>query len=496
MPSENTVPPADGQPLTPTLHLPLVASGQPAAAELRAAWVDAWHDGLFSAAQITRVVDTLRAANYNLIIAEVRRCGDALYTSAYEPRAVGLLTPPPFDPLADLVGKAHRAGLQVYAWLVTYRIWDSQWPTPPAGHVWREHPEWAMQDRDGNLLDNGFYSLDPGVPLVQDYICRVAMDVIARYEVDGINWDYIRYPGGYYWGYNPITAQRFFDEYGYWPPLARDDPEWETWATYRRQQITDLVKKCYLEAAALKPGLAISASTVAWMGGDPNVDYRATCQYAEVFQDSQAWLSQHVVDVVTQMNYKRGASPQEAADYRLWSDFLAHSSQTSGRYCLDGQGAWLNSIPNTLAQMDYARRAGCQGLSTYSYASTNKDGRPADEFWSAVARQPYALSAASPVLPWKVAPSGGIVFGTLTHDGPPDPAYMSWVYGAQVTIQGPVARQTRSDATGTYGFLDLPAGTYDLVIEAPGRLTERCDGVALEAGSVVRKDVRMRTPTW
>ena len=264
---------AAGEPRPAEADLLAVAGSGSAPSEIRAAWVDAWHEGLLSAAQITRLVNTLQAAHYNLIIAQVRKSGDAYYHSAYEPRASNIAGGPAFDPLADLIAKAHAAGLQVYAWLETYNIWSVQWKAPPADHVWSRHPEWTLKDRAGQTVSEGQHSLDPGIPGVQDYICRVALDVITQYDVDGINWDRIRYPEGYYWGYNAITATRFFDEYGYWPPEERSDPCWEAWAGYRRQQITDLLKKCYLEIAARKPRLAVSVDTVAWQDPDPNTYY-------------------------------------------------------------------------------------------------------------------------------------------------------------------------------------------------------------------------------
>ena len=493
----------------PALHIPTRASGQSLPPEIRAAWVDAWHEGILSAAQVTQLVNTLQAAHYNVIIAQVRKSGDAYYHSAYEPRATNIAGGPAFDPLADLITKAHAAGMQVYAWLETYRIWSEQWPAPPPGHTWSRHPEWAMKDRSGQMLSEAHYSLDPGIPGVQDYICRVALDMIAQYDVDGINWDRIRYPEGYYWGYNEITATRFFDEYGYWPPEERNDPTWESWADYRRQQITDLLKKCHLEIAARKPLLAVSVDTVAWLDPDPKVYYARSSQFAAVYQDARGWLTQHLADMLVQMNYKNETEAEQAANYRLWCNFAGQLARASGRYCLDGQAAYLNSVSGTLAQMAYVRQSGCQGAATYSYGSTNRDGRPAGELWDAVRTQLYALPASVPGMPWKQFPTGGILFGTLTRSGQPDPIYERWVYGAAVTATAAVTDGTvadgaapavtysaRSDATGTYGLLDLTPGTYDLTITGPGQALQRCEGMVIKAGDVVRKDFQLEAAGW
>lgn len=459
-----------------------------APAEVRSAWADTWHDGILSAAQVTQLVDTLAGANYNAVIAEVRKCGDAYYASAYEPRATNIVDPPPFDPLADLLVKAHAAGLEVHAWIVTYRIWNSKWPAPPPGHVWSQHPEWAMINAAGGNLDGDYYNLDPGVPGVQDYVCRVAADIVSNYEVDGFNFDYIRYPSGYTWGYNSITQQRFLDEYGYAPPTSTADPNWEPWAEYRRRQVTDLVRKCALEMLWRRPGLKVSVDTVGWTGGNPGTDYTQTRQYKEVFQDSRRWMQEHLIDLNRLMNYKREYDAGQAADFRLWTDWLSSTAATSGRHGVDGQAAYLNAIPDSVTQMAYARVAGCQGGATYSYAVTNKDGRPAAEFWEAVRSQLYAEPAAVPDMPWKSRPSSGIVFGQATAPGEPaDSIYQNWIYRATATANGPVVRSTLTDATGTYAFFDLPPGTYTVTVSrAGGPLSSR--SATLSAGQVLRRD--------
>lgn len=108
--------------------------------EWRAIWADTWNNGILGSLQITTAINTLSAANYNAIIPEVRKCGDAYYDSAYEPRATNIIDPPPFDPLADIITKAHAVGIEVHPWIVAYRIWNSIWASPPAGHIWALHP--------------------------------------------------------------------------------------------------------------------------------------------------------------------------------------------------------------------------------------------------------------------------------------------------------------------------------------------------------------------
>ena len=74
-----------------------------------------------------------------------------------------------------------------------------------------------------------------------------------------------------------------------------------------------------------------------------------------------------------------------------------------------------------------------------------------------------------------------------------DPIYRNWLYKAAVTISGPVTRNTLTDATGTYAFLDLPPGTYTLSIGKTGFETEVFGGLSLSAGDVKRRDASLDT---
>lgn len=465
----------------------------PIAGEFRGIWVDTWHQGILSAAQVTTLVNTVGGANYNAIIPEVRKCGDAYYNSAYEPRATNIVGST-FDPLADLIAKAHAAGVEVHPWIVTYRIWNTSWGAAPANHVWTLHPEWALTSSSGATSESGYYNLDPGVPGAQDYISDLVMDIVGKYDIDGFEFDYIRYPGTE-WGYNPITVQRFTDEFGSAPPTSSSDPNWDAWCDYRRQQVTDLVKKCYLNILASKPHVTVAVDSVAWMGGDPHTDYESTQQYSGVFQDARRWMQEHVVDSNRLMNYKREHDTAQALDYDLWTDWLAIQQDDTGRTGMEGQANYLNSITNSVHQMQVAREVGL-GLVNYSYAVTNKDAEPAANFFSGIQTNLFTTKVPTPDMPWKTAPTTGIIFGNVTDAShPKDPIYQDWIYKADVSVNGPVTRSTTTDATGTYGFLDLPVGTYSVTVSKSRFAPQVIAGVTITAGQVAKRDAALGQAT-
>src|SRR5918912_1607025 len=94
--------------------LAAVGAGQAAASEsvdtpeLRAVWVDAFHDGFKTPQQVDALVDWARAANLNAVFVQVRRRGDAYYLKSFEPRSEDPDLAPGFDALQYLIANAHR----------------------------------------------------------------------------------------------------------------------------------------------------------------------------------------------------------------------------------------------------------------------------------------------------------------------------------------------------------------------------------------------------
>src|SRR5258705_9488282 len=98
------------------------------AQEFRALWVDAFHNGFKTAGQVDALISEVRTGNFNAVVVEVRKRGDAYYNSNYEPKATDISAS--FDPLADLITKAHNTNngprIEVHAWLVSFNIWNNE----------------------------------------------------------------------------------------------------------------------------------------------------------------------------------------------------------------------------------------------------------------------------------------------------------------------------------------------------------------------------------
>ena len=353
--------------------------------QYRALWVDAFHDGIKSPAQVQRLVADAHRANINALIVQVRKAGDAYFNRSDEPRATDIVGPREFDPLAYVIKLAHAATprIEVHAWLNTFFAGESSQVYVEHGDTW------------GNRADDGSTSgyLDPGVPEVQIYTHKVFMDVAKNYDVDGLHMDFVRYPG-VGWGYSPESLALFMSESG-----ARTAP-WsgdESWKAWRRARVTAFVHDLHDDLKREHPNVKLSGALICFGGGPLTpADWPKTSAYSSVFQDWRDWLSKGYLDFGVPMNYDSDWSGLEKGWFGRWLNFEKDSG-FAGRV-VTGVGAFLNYPEGTLAQITRvlgpsAQGNGVLGVAIYSYGSTSVYGT--DDFYGSpdlaagLPRQPY-----------------------------------------------------------------------------------------------------------
>jgi len=474
--------------------------------EFRAFWVDAWGGDVSTSARITTLINELRAANVNALVPEIRKRGDAYYTPDtnyvdYEPKASDI-SPASFDPLQDLITKAHdtsggKQRLEVHAWIVTYPVRnDATYDSNPQ-HPYNRHPEWRTRDVNGVVSTQYF---DPGHPGVLDHTFRIAMSIITNYAVDGFNFDYVRYMGNTY-GYNPVAVNRFNTRYNRSGTPSATDPDWLQW---RREQVTALVRKVYLNAIAAKPHVKISADTITWSPG-PTSDVEWTNiarPYIDVLQDWRSWMEEGILDFNLPMAYFRQTVPAQAADYVKWVNFI--KDRRFDRHAVIGPGIYLNSVSNAIHQLRVTRDlspAGnaADGVCGYVYKQPNSNSVPFSTFHTYLTNTPNAYDSITPaifqqpvpvpVMPWKVAPTKGHLKGIICGGSVTNP-----LDGAAVILSGGVSRTQINDGTGFYGFVDLPAGEYTLTASFTGFNTASAT-VSITNGVVTTRDLILPTGT-
>jgi uncharacterized lipoprotein YddW (UPF0748 family) len=370
------------------LALPHVSRS--AAPEFRGVWVHGWASGLLSRSEVDDTVRWAHDSNMNALIVQVRRVGDAYYNSSIEPRASNIRDGADFDPLAYSIQTARSSGMGVHAWFNVFRVWSSApKPTDPRYAV-NAHPEWLTKDCDGCVQATDGEFLDPGVPAAREYIVKLVTDLLTKYDVDGVCLDFIRYPGKT-WGYNDTAVALFNKEYGRTGKPAIDDPDWRQW---RRDQVTATVRAIYAEAHRIRPGIMVSAATIAW-GSCPE-DFRKTSAYNHVFQDWRKWMQEGILDANMPMTYQDPADDKQSLWFHEWMAGLKRWSYGRHVYC--GLMVTKGNVDGAVSQVRTVRESGLDGFVGFAWS------QGADSTRAALAQKVkcgiFAKSAPVPTMAW------------------------------------------------------------------------------------------------
>ncbi|MGQ9809363.1 MAG: family 10 glycosylhydrolase [Armatimonadota bacterium] len=470
--------------------------------EIRGVWVDAWGAGFRSQSEVEALLGrpgdpnsrgAIREANLNAVFVQVRRRADVCYPSGVgEPYFSGL-TPSNFNALQAVIDAAHdttggKQRIEVHAWIVTFAT-TSSGTTPPANSIYWQHNNpndldnyWMTLDENGNETSDKAF--DPGHPRCLEYITDVCMDLITRFDIDGLHYDYIRFTANNQ-GYNPVSIARFNQRYGRTGQPSPSDEQFKQW---RRDQITALVRRVYAKTQLVKPHVKISGAFVTW-NPSPTASTRAAFQatrpYYDVYSDWDSWLQEGIIDLAVPMTYYDWATLPN--DYIRWMNF--QKDRKANRHVAVGPGTYLNSKANAILEVLKTREpspAGnyAQGFCMYSYRVPFSGGT-----WAQFAPDLKAQVTPTPVnvppMPWKTSPTTGHIMGTVT-----DFATGQWIDGGTVTVTGPVSRTTRTDGAGFYAFIDLPPGTYTITVSQSG-FPNASAAVTIAAGDAVARDFQL-----
>ncbi len=472
--------------------------------QFRGVWVDAFHPGFKSAAEVDDLVMRVSNARMNAIVAEVLAYQDnaggghgAYWQSDIVPLAAEVASG--FDALAYLVSAAHAHSIEVHAWLVTYRV-SASWP-PSGNTILASHPEYLMVPSSamGSIgTVGGKFVLDPGSPDVQEYLVSIVRELATRYEIDGIHWDYVRYEttdAGYPTDLNyPRSGlARFRQITGYaGTPPSVGEPLWDD---FRRQEITELVRRVQAElptiAANPRQPLRHTAALIPW--GDAPSDFTQSSAYRSCYQDWRFWMEQGYLDAGCPMFYDREHCADQAQWYRNWVD--AAIGWRYSRHLFSGQASYLNSMANSITQMQYAYDQGVDGSMNYSYYGTRanetfcdgSDGWSNDWNWySYLADNLFFRAVPAPSMPWRnpATATEGTLYGRVTHSVTGDPI-------DDVTIQVGSLDSVKTDGNGYYVVTLIPAtasGTDYVVTATYEAESLTHNNVHVVAGSVRRND--------
>lgn len=508
------------------LSVPCVVRAQ-GRTEYRAFWVDTFNTSLNNHNDVLTVVNNAKSAKANALFVQVRRRGDSWYLNSLEPMGDRTPIQPGFDPLLDIIREAHAQGIEVHAFVIMSAIWGrapNLFPPENPNHVFNLHGgfnaatntitpgsnNWLTRTLlpdsgsaiayQGHRIGSDFW-LDFGHPDAAKYTVDVINHLVRNYDIDGLHLDRIRYPDisisgqtpstGTNIGYNTTSVERFQRHYNIAPgspPPAANNPQWNQW---RRDQVTNIVRRVYLNALAIKPNLKVSAALIAFGGiGSSESAWNSAEAYWRVYQDWRAWTEEGIIDIAIPMVYKAEHTATIRPQYDQWETWLkGHLYNRAG---MMGQGAANNAIEGTLRQTrrtltPASGTTNLSGITFFSMATSNiavtnnpfaipvgnTPARPFAEFASGLttgksvngltAYEPAGLTpifkdpAQIPTFSWKATPTLGHMKGEARR---PDNTPLDT---ATVTIENLDTHATRTTATdggGFFGAVDLSPGPY------------------------------------
>jgi uncharacterized lipoprotein YddW (UPF0748 family) len=351
----------------------------------RALWVT--RTTLASPESIKQMIASADAGGFNTVLVQVRGRGDAYYSGTVEPRASELASKPAFDPLATVIEHAHASGIKVHAWVAVNLVSSSVTLPASRDHVVYRSPEWLMVPRElaaemkkidlrspaylGRLARwtraqsskvEGLYT-SPLHPAAQDHTATVIGEIAAKYAIDGVHLDYVRFPNDDF-DYSPAAMDQFkravlpyltdeerreAAEREVLDPAAYPNLFSERWNDFRRSRLTSLVIKIRTAVKASRPAALVSAAVVP--DAQDAFDYK--------LQDWRGWIDQSLLDVIVPMAYT-----SEAGIFQ--KQIAAARAYAGSRPVWAGIGAYQLTAAQTLNHIAAARKLGA-GISLFSY---------------------------------------------------------------------------------------------------------------------------------
>jgi len=295
-----------------------------------------------------------------------------MYRSRFEPWShmlTGTLGKDPgWDPLQFVVDEGHKRGMEVHAWFNTFLIKSGKEKPDESQprHLILTHPDWVR-------LVKGEWWLDPGIPEARQQCLTVAMDIVRNYDVDGIQFDFMRYSP------NDFPDDKTWKRYG----NGLKKPEW------RRENINKFVRAFYDSATTVKPLLKIGSTPIGIYNSDAFKN--GMRGYDDVYQDAKTWLKEGKMDYIVPQVYWSLKDSDRGPDFaRITDDWIRGNS---GRHIYVGIGMYKDDVARQVDRLiDTARSLGAQGQAFFRFDNIRRRFDSSDV---------YRTPALIPAMTWK-----------------------------------------------------------------------------------------------
>jgi len=443
--------------------------------EFRGAWITRFDwagrggDGEFDAEaakeKIVSFMQTAKDLRLNAVVFQVRGDATTLYPSTLEPwsQLVGGKDPG-FDPCKFAIEEAHKRGLEFHAYINPIPVTEERTTVPAsADHVFFKHcmpgsqPNWLVH-KDGKVApSSGYKWLNPNLPEVQTYLRHVVLDLVKRYDIDGVHYDRIRLP-------SPDVSD---DQWSKARFAGEGNPNGLAYQEWQTENISRLIADLYGHIMEIKPEVKVTAAVwgiynnqVLPQGTDHATGYSWTSSGLQDYaQDSVRWANEGSMDALIPMIYWSMGDMKPDYD-ELLQAFM--NSIHNGRHVYGGQSVF--SKEEMLRQTVATNLIGAQGTVPFTLRSISREGMA--EYYK---QNINPTEAKVPDMPWKSNPVAGHVIVTVL-----DPAGKP-VTDAHVKLSG-----------RDYTYVTTTEGTCAILTVKPGTasIEAKVKGVEVPSGKV------------
>jgi uncharacterized lipoprotein YddW (UPF0748 family) len=384
--------------------------------EFRGAWLRPLNSDPES---VRRVIASLKAVHINQVFLETYFQGKTAYPSAVMDE-YGLQQHPQYrggDPVKVWIDEAHQAGIKVNLWVQVFFAGNQKENAEIYGPILTKYPQWRNIQRMNlnaaapmpSQIEPGHFFVDPANPEVRTYLQKLIMEMVSKYDADGLNLDYIRYPAsaaanrGTFlessWGYTPSAREQFknlIDQERKAAKLAAEaealknapkdkngnpihvaakksvvvpsadpadftptSPLWPRWVAWRKSNVTSFVKDISEKAHTVKPNMLISA--VVFPSLNP--------VYAVKLQDYPLWAKEGYIQALTPIGLSSTPDLLQSQANGLRAQVQDKVPIYVGIF-----GMYNRNRPiDLIRQIDAAHQAGMPGVVMFDWSRLNPD---------------------------------------------------------------------------------------------------------------------------
>lgn len=245
-------------------------------------------------------LDFVKEKSMNTVFFQVRPMGDALYKSSYAPWSKYLTGTlggnPGYDPLEFAIEEAHKRGLELQAWFNPFRIDSNSQNFSVYEYIDKLPENCTLKDNENWIVKyDKYHYLDIGVPEVRQYVIDTIIEVVKKYNIDGVVLDDYFYP-------YPVNGLDFPDNETY----EKYGEGFDSKEEWRRSNVNNFISELNRRIKEVNEGVKFGVSPFGiWRNGESvgGSNTRGLSSYDDVYVDSRKWIQEGWLDYIIPQIY-------------------------------------------------------------------------------------------------------------------------------------------------------------------------------------------------